>query len=177
MGAEKKKLFDRILAIALSMMLVVSLMPLQLWTTYAATDNLTFVVKDEGGNPLEGAKVTITASKESALEDFLEEYQKELTTAADGKVAFEEFTDFGIAGQIYGMDIEYTVEKEGYETKTSTKTLTSYFEVVDVVLELPSIPDGEGYQIRGFNGPYDERNTKLPLLPVRNMKLPIVKMV
>ncbi len=151
-----KKTLDRALAVILSVMMIVAMLPVSTMQVFAATtgyeDVATFEVTD-GTNPISGATVTFTALSLSA------------TTDSNGIASFNGPTVIDTASDhsLQMSPVEVVVSKEGYETEifnvdlgaNMTAFITqAYHQSVQLTKIELNIPEGD-YQITGFDGVYD----------------------
>ena len=124
MSRTKIRPTDRVLAILLSVLMVLAMIPLTTLHTFAATqdfpDSYTVTVTD-GKNAIEGAQVTIESSETEA------ELNLKSTTNANGVAAFDvaalEDAFSGYDGS--KIPVVITVQKDGYEQKTQNETIAS----------------------------------------------------
>ncbi len=111
----KNNALNSALAVLLSVMMVVAMLPTGVFTALAATENhegvFTFTVTEkEEGNPVVGAAVRLYNEEG---EDWTQE------TGEDGVAEFSEFTGKGLAGTISG-NFSYEVTADGYEKASGT---------------------------------------------------------
>lgn len=124
MSRTRVKPTDRFLAILLSVLMVLAMVPVTTLHTFAATqdfpDSYTVTVTD-GKNAIEGAQVTIESSETGA------ELNLKSTTNANGVAAFDvaalEEAFSGYNGST--IPVVITVQKDGYEQKTKNETIAS----------------------------------------------------
>ncbi len=136
MSRAKIKSADRVLSLILTVLMVLTMIPVSSLQAFAATiknpDKLTVTVDDGTAAPVEGASVKITASGEVVL-------NLEGTTDADGETAFDP-AEIKTLMETAGVELvkaTLSVEKEGfvkYENEIDIKA-ENLAENHDVVLE------------------------------------------
>ena len=136
MRCTKVKTRSRILAMVLSWVLVISLMPGSILPATAAygenhSDVFTIRVTDAENNPISGAEVRI-------YNDGLADNSFDVTEETDdeGVAAFEEVA---AASDTDGIEVNYVVSAKGYNIKEGVETVTADTAAdrnVDVMLEL-----------------------------------------
>ena len=143
MSIRKGQIIDRFLAVLLSVMLVLSMLPTSTLSVMAATENYpnSFTVSiTDGTNPLEGVNVVLSAKEEVWSLDL------NVTTDENGVAAFEtsDILQALTDADIDAGTIVYTASKTGYDTATDEIEIT----VVDLALntgvimsETQSVPD------------------------------------
>ena len=153
MSNIKKELRDRILAMCLSILLLIGMLPINTLQVFAATTNypdaFTFTVTD-GTNPIEGASVHVYLEGDLAKLDITK------TTDANGEINFPEVTDYSETGS--EILANYSVSKDGYVQTDGIVDTTSYGSTgnIDVTLDelVLDIPATD-YSISGWEGNYD----------------------
>lgn len=141
MAKAKTNLSKRLIASLLSVLMVLSIVPVSATTALAATDEhpdaVTITVKDENGNSIENADVAFTIDSQTNGDSWKSETN--LTTDGYGCVEILSKADF-IADD---LTLTATVSKDGFETnETIAKTaITSDVQNFEVVL-ISKIPTG-----------------------------------
>lgn len=141
MAKAKTNLSKRLIASLLSVLMVLSIVPVSATTALAATDEhpdaVTITVKDENGNSIENADVAFTIDSQTNGDSWKSETN--LTTDEYGCVEILSKADF-IADD---LTLTATVSKDGFETnETIAKTaITSDVQNFEVVL-ISKIPTG-----------------------------------
>lgn len=117
-GKECRKTGNRILSVILSILMVLSLVPMSTWTVFAATlehpTNVTITVKDENGQAL--ANTTVEYTINSVING--EEYQKN-TVLTDEMGVVEVLSSADYVEN--DLTICAKISKDGYETDESIK--------------------------------------------------------
>ena len=141
MAKAKTKLSKRLIAALLSVLMLLSIVPLSATTAFAATDEhpdaVTLTVKDENGSVVEDAEVTFTIDSEINGDSW--KSGTNLTTDEYGCVEILSKADF-IAND---LTLTATVSKEGFETNEtiSDAAITSDDQNFEVVLISTAIND------------------------------------
>lgn len=141
MAKAKTNLSKRLIASLLSVLMVLSIVPVSATTALAATDEhpdaVTITVKDENGNSIENADVAFTIDSQTNGDSWKSETN--LTTDGYGCVEILSKADF-IADD---LTLTATVSKDGFETnETIAKTaITSDVQNFEVVLNSTTIND------------------------------------
>ena len=121
MRRKKVKITDRLLAMLLSVMMVVAILPTTIFPVMAATEDetgsFTLTVTD-GTNPIDKVKVTLSSSASEWSEDL------ETTTDENGVASFST-TDISKALVDGTGSITYTAKIAGYFTKTDVIDITT----------------------------------------------------
>lgn len=151
-GKENHKIGSRVLAAVLSILMVLSLVPMSTWTVLAATpeypETVTITVKDEAGQALSGA--TVDYKINSVING--EEYQKNTVLTDDNGVAA-----VLVSGDYVENDLTIcaSISKDGYETDESIKdyAINASDENYDIILKSKNI---EGITVTPVNAVYSE---------------------
>lgn len=112
MAKAKTHLSKRLIAALLSVLMLLSILPLSATTAFAATDAVTLTVKDENGSSIEDAEVTFTIDSKTNGDSWKSETNQ---TDEYGCVEILSKADF-IADD---LTLTATVSKEGFETNES----------------------------------------------------------
>ncbi len=119
----------RILAVALTMLLVFGMVPVSAVPVSAATteypEAVTVTVKDGEGNPVSGAEVSYTITDSADVEI----KNDKVTTNANGSAEVLAKADYKD-----GLKISGSVTKDGYESKSIEKNITSDNEDIEVTI-------------------------------------------
>ena len=117
-GKENHKIGSRVLAAVLSILMVLSLVPMSTWNVLAATpeypETVTITVKDKAGQALSGA--TVDYKINSVING--EEYQKNTVLTDDNGVAAVLASGDYVEND---LTICASISKDGYETDESIK--------------------------------------------------------
>ncbi len=113
MSRMRTKATDRFLAALLSILMVFTMIPMTTLTAFAATSSVSFKIKDTSTTEgVAGAKITIVNSELSIEESGITDSNGYLSLGVDTRE-----TDPS------SITVDYTIEKEGYTTKTGTTEL------------------------------------------------------
>ncbi len=129
MSRKKTKALNRLLAAVLSIIMVLTMIPMTTLTSFAAIVGTEFVVRDaETNETVESAVVTI-----------VNEALGINASAETDSAGIVSFTNIDIGDSIEGS-VNYTISKEGYETKTGEAQLNglqvqSYLEPVAATVQ------------------------------------------
>ena len=151
-GKENRKIGSRVLAAVLSILMVLSLVPMSTWTVLAATpeypETVTITVKDEAGQALSGA--TVDYKINSVING--EEYQKNTVLTDDNGVAAVLASGDYVEND---LTICASISKDGYETDESIKAyaINATDENYDIILKSKNI---EGITVTPVNAVYSE---------------------
>lgn len=151
-GKENHKIGSRVLAAVLSILMVLSLVPMSTWTVLAATpeypETVTITVKDEAGRALSGA--TVDYKINSVING--EEYQKNTVLTDDNGVAAVLASGDYVEND---LTICASISKDGYETDESIKdyAINASDENYDIILKSKNI---EGITVTPVNAVYSE---------------------
>ncbi|MGN0554637.1 MAG: carboxypeptidase-like regulatory domain-containing protein [Candidatus Fimenecus sp.] len=108
----KKKVSSKVVALLLTALLLLTMVPVGLLTTvFAAGTAYTVTVTDTADDKLEGAKVTLTPTDATQAES----YTYTVTTDVNGEAVFTDLTDAVNADDTLSIAYTVTVEKEGYQ--------------------------------------------------------------
>lgn len=141
MAKAKTHLSKRLIAAVLSVLMLLSIVPLSATTAFAATDEhpdaVTLTVKDENGSVVEDAEVAFTIDSQTNGDSWKSETN--LTTDEYGCVEILSKADF-IAND---LTLTATVSKEGFETNETIAdaAITSDDQNFEVVLNSTTIND------------------------------------
>ncbi len=151
-GKENHKIGSRVLAAVLSILMVLSLVPMSTWNVLAATpeypETVTITVKDKAGQALSGA--TVDYKINSVING--EEYQKNTVLTDDNGVAAVLASGDYVEND---LTICASISKDGYETDESIKdyAINASDENYDITLKSKMI---EGITVTPVNAVYSE---------------------
>ena len=153
MAKAKTHLSKRLIAALLSVLMLLSILPLSATTAFAATDAVTLTVKDENGSSIEDAEVTFTIDSKTNGDSWKSETNQ---TDEYGCVEILSKADF-IADD---LTLTATVSKEGFETNEtiSDAAITSDDQNFEVVLISTTIDD---VKIEGKTLTYNDAEQEL----------------
>lgn len=153
MAKAKTHLSKRLIAALLSVLMLLSILPLSATTAFAATDAVTLTVKDENGSSIEDAEVTFTIDSKTNGDSWKSETNQ---TDEYGCVEILSKADF-IADD---LTLTATVSKEGFETNEtiSDVAITSDDQNFEVVLISTTIDD---VKIEGKTLTYNDAEQEL----------------
>lgn len=157
MAKAKTHLSKRLIAALLSVLMLLSILPLSATTAFAATDEhpdaVTLTVKDENGSSIEDAEVTFTIDSKTNGDSWKSETNQ---TDEYGCVEILSKADF-IADD---LTLTATVSKEGFETNEtiSDAAITSDDQNFEVVLISTTIDD---VKIEGKTLTYNDAEQEL----------------
>lgn len=137
----KSRLSNKLLAILLSVVLVITSIPLAAFTVFAANE-LSFVVKD-GNNAISGAKLTVISTKVDDVETNIVSTDKATETAnSQGKVSYSELNDYFDTNPNAEVEVEFKVEATGYQTIEKTNQIIVKLDSTedDLTIEMVSNP-------------------------------------
>lgn len=141
MAKAKTNLSKRLLAALLSVLMLLSIVPISATTAFAATDEhpdaVTLTVKDENGSVVEDAEVAFTIDSQTNGDSW--KSGTNLTTDEYGCVEILSKADF----TANDLTLTATVSKEGFETNTTLteSAITSDDQNFEVVLISTTIDD------------------------------------
>ena len=153
MAKAKTHLSKRLIAALLSVLMLLSILPLSATTAFAATDAVTLTVKDENGSSIEDAEVTFTIDSKTNGDSWKSETNQ---TDEYGCVEILSKADF-IADD---LTLTATVSKEGFETNEtiSDAAISSDDQNFEVVLISTTIDD---VKIEGKTLTYNDAEQEL----------------
>ena len=125
MSNSSRRISDRVLAVILSVLLMVGMMPTSAFAAVPGTHEgvFTFTITD-GENPIEGAEVTytVTTQKDGAEPEVSAE--EKVSTGEDGVAEIVNNLPAALESDV-AVTVNYTVKATGYTDVTSVHTVTS----------------------------------------------------
>jgi len=131
----KKKVSSKIVALLLTALLLLTMVPVGLLTTvFAAGTEFTVAVTDAEEKPsaLEGATVTLTPTDETLQAA----YTYSTVAAADGMAVFADLTAAMDADETLSVEFQLTVSKNGYQTAQQTVTVNKDNKTDEISVQL-----------------------------------------
>lgn len=131
----KKKVSSKIVALLLTALLLLTMVPVGLLTTvFAAGTEFTVAVTDAEETPsaLEGATVTLAPTDETLQE----KYTYSAVTTADGVAVFADLTAAMDADETLSVDFQLTVSKDGYQTAQQAVTVNKDNKTDEIPVQL-----------------------------------------
>lgn len=133
MGKTKLRTADRILALILSLIMVIGIMPITASASTVTNPGVfTVVVKDGGNNNISGATVAYDI-KVNGLSD-----KTGSVLTSNGEAVIADMADYAaiIAAGVDTVSVAYTVSKTGFTDSTGTETVTDATGNINVVMVL-----------------------------------------
>ena len=140
MSNSSRRISDRVLAVILSVLLMVGMMPTSAFAAVPGTHEgvFTFTITD-GENPIEGAEVTytVTTQKDGAEPEVSAE--EKVSTGEDGVAEIVNNLPAALESDV-AVTVNYTVKATGYTDVTSVHTVTSLTDNVAVTMNaIPTV--------------------------------------
>ena len=162
---SKKKWPKRVMAIIMALLMVISFIPTSALVVRAQTEEhpnaVTITVKDKNG-AVEGATVSYIVKAKDDTESGFTSQSDSKETDSNGTVEI-----LNSDAYVEGLTLTATVTKEGYQTGTLEKDITSNTDDFVVTLsetetpDTPELPEIEGVAIEVLNSVYTRKNQEL----------------
>lgn len=134
MSNSSRRISDRVLAVILSVLLMVGMLPTSVFAAVPGTHEgvFTFTVTD-GENPIDGAEVTYTVTTASDGEAPATSAEEKASTGTDGVAEITTNLPETLESDVT-VTVNYTVKASGYTDVTSTHTVASLSDNVAVTM-------------------------------------------
>ncbi len=132
MSNSSRRISDRVLAVILSALLIVGMLPTSAFAAVPGTHEgvFTFTVTD-GKNPIDGAEVTYTVTTQKDGEEPAISAEEKVSTGTDGVAEIETNLPAALESDV---TVNYTVSASGYTDVTSVHTVASLTDNVTVTM-------------------------------------------
>lgn len=140
MSNSSRRISDRVLAVILSVLLIVGMLPTSAFAAVPGTHEgvFTFTVTD-GENPIDSAEVTYTVTSQKDGEEPEISAEEKVSTGADGVAEIVNNLPTTLESDAT-VTVKYTVKAAGYTDVTSVHTVTSLTDNVAVTMNaIPTV--------------------------------------